>query len=80
VIGVEGFAAGLVTGAGAGLAVEPENETELAEALLRLADDPGLARRLGEAGRREIAARYDFDWLAVRYAELLAKIAAEARP
>jgi glycosyltransferase involved in cell wall biosynthesis len=76
VLGVEGFAAELVAGAGAGLCIEPENEHELVDAMLRLADDPALARRLGEAGRAGIAADYDYDRLASRYAELLGKIAA----
>jgi glycosyltransferase involved in cell wall biosynthesis len=49
------------------------------DALLRLADDPALAKRLGEAGRSGIAARFDYDALAARYAELLEKLAAEAR-
>ncbi len=80
VLGVEGFAAELVAGAGAGICIEPENADELVRATLRLADDPGLAKRLGEAGRVEIAARYDYDALASRYAELLDRIAAEARP
>ena len=79
VIGVEGFAAELVAGAGAGLCIEPENETELVDAVLRLADDRALAARLGEAGRSEIASRYDFDALAGRYAELLGKLVAEGR-
>ena len=79
VLGVEGFAAELVAGAGAGLCIEPENEHELVDAVLRLADDPSLAKRLGESGRAGIAADYDYDRLAVRYAELLAKILAEAR-
>ena len=76
VLGVEGFAAELVAGAGAGLCIEPENERELVDAVLRLADDPALAKRLGEAGRAGIAAEYDYDRLASRYAELLEKIAA----
>ncbi len=80
VLGVQGFAAELVSDAEAGLCIEPENEQDLVEAVLRLADDPALARRLGAAGRAEIAARYDYDELAARYADLLAKIAAEGRP
>jgi colanic acid biosynthesis glycosyl transferase WcaI len=79
VIGVEGFAAELVASAGAGLCIEPENERELVDAVLRLADDRALAARLGEAGRSEIAARYDYDGLAARYAELLGKLAVEGR-
>jgi len=77
VIGVAGFAAELVAEAGAGIPIEPESETELVDALLRLADDRALAARLGAAGRTQIAERYDYDGLAARYAELLGKIAAE---
>jgi glycosyltransferase involved in cell wall biosynthesis len=78
VLGVEGYAKQLVTGAGAGIAIEPENEHELVAAVLRLADDPALAKRLGEAGRAGIAARFDYDALASRYADLLATLATEA--
>jgi hypothetical protein len=79
VLGVRGYASEVVEGAGAGIAIEPEDERELADALLRLADDPALARRLGEAGRSGIAARFDYDALASRYAELLATLGREAR-
>jgi glycosyltransferase involved in cell wall biosynthesis len=80
VLGVEGAAAELVAGAGAGLCIEPENEVQLVDAVLRLADDPALARKLGAAGRGEIASRHDYDGLAARYAGLLGRIATEARP
>jgi glycosyltransferase involved in cell wall biosynthesis len=35
----------------------------LADAMIRLADDPGLRSRLGAAGRRRVEARYDWDVL-----------------
>jgi glycosyltransferase involved in cell wall biosynthesis len=35
----------------------------LADAMIRLADDPGLRARLGAAGRRRVQARYDWDVL-----------------
>jgi glycosyltransferase involved in cell wall biosynthesis len=77
VLGVEGAAADLVAGAAAGLCIRPEDDAALVAAVLRLADDPALGRKLGAAGRAEIAARYDYDALAARYADLLGRIAAE---
>ena len=74
VLGVEGFAADLVSDAEAGLCIEPENERELLEAVDKLAADPTLARRLGDAGYERIASRYTYDRLAVEYAELLERL------
>ncbi len=39
---------------------------ELADAMIRLAGDPGLRARLGAAGRRRVEARYDWDLLVRR--------------
>jgi glycosyltransferase involved in cell wall biosynthesis/2-polyprenyl-3-methyl-5-hydroxy-6-metoxy-1,4-benzoquinol methylase len=44
-----------------GLLVEPGNPRALAEALLRLLEDPELAARLGETGRRRVAERFSLD-------------------
>lgn len=71
VLGVTGFAAELVSRAGAGILMEPENEAELLEAVEKLAADPALVRRLGDAGYESIATRYSYDRLAVEYAMLL---------
>lgn len=80
VLGVEGFAAELVSQAGAGLCIEPENEDQLVDAVLRLAGDRELGRRLGRAGRERIAQAYEYGTLAREYAELLRSVAAaEAR-
>jgi hypothetical protein len=70
-LGVEGDAASVVDGAGAGICFEPENEDALAAAVLRLADDPGLRSRLGQAGYEKIARQYSYDTLAPRYLEVL---------
>jgi glycosyltransferase involved in cell wall biosynthesis len=74
VLGVEGFAADLVSEAEAGLCIEPENEDELLEAVAKLAADPTLARRLGDAGYERIATRYTYDRLAGEYSELLGRL------
>jgi glycosyltransferase involved in cell wall biosynthesis len=71
ILGVEGFAAELVSRAEAGICIQPENEDELIEAVEKLAADPDLARRLGEAGYDAIASRYTYDRLASDYADLL---------
>ena len=59
VLGVAGYAADLVRGAGAGICIEPENEGELIDAVTELARDPALARRLGQAGFEALAGRSD---------------------
>ena len=74
ILGVEGFAAELVAEAEAGICIQPENEDELIEAVVKLAADPDLARRLGEAGYASIASRYTYDRLAIDYAELLGRL------
>ena len=56
VLGVEGEAKALLEEAGAGIAITPESADELAAAVVRLADDPSLARtarpaRLGPCPR-----------------------------
>jgi len=79
VLGVEGFAARLVSDAGAGLCIEPENEEDLLEALDRLTSAQGLAEELGAAGYENIALRHSYDELAGRYLELLERETGEGR-
>jgi glycosyltransferase involved in cell wall biosynthesis len=81
VLGVEGFAAEVVSKAGAGICIEPENAEQLVAAVLRLAADRELARSLGRAGSERIAAAFDYAELAREYAELIrGVVAAEAHP
>ncbi|HZR71099.1 MAG TPA: glycosyltransferase family 4 protein [Burkholderiales bacterium] len=75
VLGVRGHAERLVRAAGCGLCIAPEDASALADAVVRLADDPALAAELGEAGRQYFTARYDRDALARRYVEMLARLA-----
>lgn len=41
-----------------------DDAAALAETLARVAGDPGAARRLGDAGRERVRARFDWDWVA----------------
>lgn len=75
VLGVEGDAAELVQASGGGLCIEPENAEQLAHAVERLADDPDLCRRLGQAGRAYVTAHYDRDTLSAAYLELIGRFA-----
>jgi colanic acid/amylovoran biosynthesis glycosyltransferase len=58
-----------------GLLVTPGREQELAGALRRLAEDPALRTRLGEAGRRTVEERFDAAAEAVKLRDGLAELA-----
>jgi colanic acid/amylovoran biosynthesis glycosyltransferase len=59
-----------------GLLVQPRDARALADALARLESDPGLRRRLAEAGRSEVEAEFD---LRKNAAVLVRQFAAHAR-
>ena len=58
-----------------GLLVPPEDPSALTDAITALLEDPALARRMGEAGRRRAVERFSWDGVAARlrgiYEELL---------
>ena len=55
-----------------GILVPPRNPHALAQALLELADDPGLAKQLGANARRRVEDRFDIGKNVRRYVELFA--------
>jgi glycosyltransferase involved in cell wall biosynthesis len=60
---VAGRAAGAIDAVGqdeSGLLVEPNDPTEVADAIVRLLTDPTLARRLGQGGRQRAEVRYSY--------------------
>ncbi len=71
VLGVEGEAKGILDAGNAGIAITPENADELADAVLRLADDKAFAARLGESGKAYVRAEFDRAKLAADYLALL---------
>ncbi|MBA3659660.1 MAG: glycosyltransferase family 4 protein [Gemmatimonadales bacterium] len=62
-----------VTDGKTGLVVDPCSDVEVRDAIRRLLDDPGLARRLGEAGRDAVERHYNWD----RVASDLSRIGSE---
>ena len=78
VLGVEGESRKLIEAAQGGLAIEPENSKELAECLVRLADDPQLCADLGNNGREFVSAHFDRAVLARRYLEMISALVAGA--
>ncbi|PYV06017.1 MAG: hypothetical protein DMG26_04145 [Acidobacteria bacterium] len=74
ILGVEGEAKEILEGARAGVALPPEDPVALAEAVLRLRHDPGLALELGSNGRRAAIEKYSRGKQARRYLDLLARL------
>lgn len=76
ILGVRGESAGIVGAAGGGIVVAPEDAPALAGAIVRLADEPALARSMGIAGRRYAEREFDRDRLARQMLEVLLGVVA----
>jgi glycosyltransferase involved in cell wall biosynthesis len=72
---IQGEAQALVERSGGGIAVEPENPAELAEAILRLHRDPSIRQCLGAQGRHYIATHYSRKRIAEKFDHLLIECA-----
>jgi glycosyltransferase involved in cell wall biosynthesis len=62
-----------------GLVVPPRNPSALSQAILRLASDAGLRKRMGAAGRRRVAERFSLEACVARYARLYQALAEGAK-
>jgi glycosyltransferase involved in cell wall biosynthesis len=71
---VKGEAQTLVEAAGAGICVEPENASALADAILTIYRMPDHGAALGEAGQRYVFRHYNRSDIARRFAEELASL------
>jgi len=80
ILGVEGEAKEILEDARAGVALPPEDPAALAEAVLRLRHDPGLALELGSNGRRAAFEKYSRGKQARGYLELLARLVGTSAP
>ena len=68
ILGGEGISCDLLNDAKAGIAVEPENATALANAILHLANDSALRQEMGKSGCDYVQTRYARPALAALYA------------
>jgi glycosyltransferase involved in cell wall biosynthesis len=59
-----------------GLLVEPGNSEQLADALLRLCEDPALRRRLGTAGRERMQKEFSIATMVQRHIQLYESVLA----
>jgi glycosyltransferase involved in cell wall biosynthesis len=74
VLGVRGESQRIVESSGGGVCIEPENDAELAEAVLALARDRGRATALGQSGRAYVEQNYDRRRLAALMERVLAGV------
>jgi colanic acid biosynthesis glycosyl transferase WcaI len=65
----EGETADLITTQACGLSVPPECPEKLAEAVVKLADDPALATKMGLRGRELVSAEYSWEIIVGRWLE-----------
>jgi glycosyltransferase involved in cell wall biosynthesis len=74
ILSVEGEAERLIKSADAGICVEPENHTEMKEAVLKLYSDKNLRKSLGENGREYAVENYSRYNISKKFESLLYKI------
>lgn len=71
---LEGEGARVVSEAEGGIVVPPGDGAAIADAVLRLADDPELRRRMGESGRRHVEASFSREATAAKLEDALQQL------
>jgi glycosyltransferase involved in cell wall biosynthesis len=71
ILGVEGESKGIIEQGNCGVCIEPENEHDLAESVMRLSKNPDAGIQMGLNGGRFVREHFDRDTLAKRYLELI---------
>ena len=79
IIGVRGFAEQFVLRAQAGLAIKPESEQELVDAVVQLADNKAQASAFAESGYRHVMAHHTRATLAKDYLAIIESVAGRRR-
>lgn len=80
ILGVDGLARRIVQEANAGIVVEPENPTDLAEAIERLAAEPELCAVLGRNGRHYVLQNFTRRQKAAAYMRVLEDLLEREQP
>lgn len=73
VLGVKGECRAIIENGRCGICIEPENDRELAETAVKLADTPQLGERLGDNGLRFVRDHYSRDVLATDCLNILTR-------
>ena len=71
ILGVEGEVKGMIEEGNSGLCIEPENAEQLAEAIVKIADNKELNCKLGGNGRRYVEKFFDRTVLANRFEKIM---------
>jgi colanic acid biosynthesis glycosyl transferase WcaI len=79
ILGVEGQARQILVDAQAGVCIEPGNPSELAQAVLQLADDEQLRETLGRNGRRHVLQHFSRRQSANAYIDVLGALMGEEK-
>jgi glycosyltransferase involved in cell wall biosynthesis len=74
ILGVEGEVKQMLDESGAGVAIEPENAQQLANAVVSLADNKAELNSYGEKGRAYVSSYFDRTVLAGRYIQILSDL------
>jgi glycosyltransferase involved in cell wall biosynthesis len=79
ILGVQGQAQQIVESAQAGICIEPENSSDLVQAVLRLAGNQQLSETLGRNGRRHVLQNFSRRQSATAYLEVLNALLGEEK-
>ena len=75
ILGVEGEVKGMIEQGESGIVIEPENANDLANAVVKLADDKGLCSRLGNNGRAYVTHSFNRSELALVFEKIMMDLA-----
>jgi len=79
ILGVGGESQEILSEAGAGIAISPENPAALEEAIAKMMDNPRLCRDMGNAGRKFVEKAFDRRRLALDMLKILEDVVSETK-